>query len=326
MSRVSPAAEEALRAVPGGGVTAEGDALVARPIDAAAAAGILAASQAHGVPLSLRGSLMPGAVRLDRSALDRVGPVDEPSLWIEVEAGARVSAVESTLRGRGLTLGPLPPSVFLGDVATWLEGPHAGRRAEDGRIGSSVAALVAALPIGAIYRGKPAPRSAAGPGLTHLLLGAGGVAGAILGATLRAQAVPPRLERAATRGAPAAAAAWLHELSATIRPPIDGTVIVEEGGLVLALSFAGDRHEAVRRKDRALSRAAALGLPAVDPPGEDRREPLLELEVPREALAAAFGALPSGTRAQLVRIARESLVLHGGPGLEAVPAGGAMTT
>lgn len=317
MSRVSEAAAAKLRAVPGGGVTAEGEALLARPIDAAAAAGIVGAAAAHGVPLCLRGRPAPGAVLLDRGALERVGPVDEPSLWIEAEAGAKVSAVEATLRGRGLTLGPLPPSVFQGDVAAWLEGPHAGRRAEDGRIGSSVAALVAALANGALYRGKAAPRSAAGPGLQHLLLGAGGVTGAILGATLRAQALPPRLERAATRGAPAAAAAWLHELSATIRPPIDGTVIVEEGALVLALSFAGDRHEAVRRKDRALSRAAALGLPMVEPPGEERRDPLLELEVPREALAAALTALPRGTRAQLVRIARESLVLCGGPGLEA---------
>jgi FAD/FMN-containing dehydrogenase len=308
-----PAAVAALHAA-AGQLFEEGPVLRAAPATPEAAAETVAEAVARNLPVALAAPA-PGSVFLDRSRLDGIGPVDEEAMWIRAEAGARLTAVEMQLRGRGLTLGPQPPSVLPGGtVASWLEGPLAGRRAEDGRIAPAVAAVEAVLPDGTLYRGRPAPRSAAGPALAALLLGGGGAAGAIVAATLKAQPVAARREHLAARGPAADAAAFLPRLLAQRGLPAELEVVAEPDGAVLvAATLHGEREEVERERDRCRTLARAAGLVGVEPPGQVAIAPAWEWEVERRAWPAVLSALSPGTRLRVVRIAREAAIAVGAP-------------
>jgi alkyldihydroxyacetonephosphate synthase len=309
----SPATVGALRAA-AGQLFEEGPGLRAAPATVEAAAETVAEAAGRGIPVVLGGP-GPGALLLDRTRLDGVGPVDEEAMWIRAEAGARLTEVEVALRGRGLTLGSQPPSVLPGGtVASWLEGPLAGRRAEDGRIGPAAAAVEAVLPDGTLYRGRAAPRTGAGPGIVGLLLGGGGAAGTIVAATLKAQPVAARREHLAARGTSADVAGLLPRLLALPRLPAELELRVEEGGAVLlAVTLHGEREEVERERDRYRTLARGAGLLAVEPPGQAAIAPAWEWEVERRTWAAAIAALPAGARLRVVRIAREAAIAVGAP-------------
>ncbi len=131
------------------------------------------------------------AFELSRRRLNQLGTVDTQSSLIEAGAGCLLSEVEERLSSLGLSLGPLSPGILRLTVAEYLEGPHAGLRAiRGGRLEPLPIALCALLADGSLYRSFPAPRSAAGPELDALFLGAGGRAGLVLSALLRVFARP----------------------------------------------------------------------------------------------------------------------------------------
>jgi FAD/FMN-containing dehydrogenase len=141
-----------------------------------------------------------------------VGRVEPSSATVPVEAGARLRDVEARAREVGLSLGPLPPSAWTLDVASFLEGPFAGLRAiPGGRLEPIAIALTAILPDGRLYRSLPSPRSAAGPDLDAWFLGGGAAAGLLTGAVLRL--VPPLAPAAPHAYAFADAAAWVDALA-----------------------------------------------------------------------------------------------------------------
>ena len=125
---------------------------------------------------------------LDRSALNAIGLIDPLSMTIDVHAGAELKAVEAMLTSQALTLGALPPAAWSGTVASYLEGPYAGLRAiAGGRLEPLCSRLHGVFADGRRFSSSPGPRSAAGPDLKALFLGASGRLGLITRASLRAR-------------------------------------------------------------------------------------------------------------------------------------------
>ncbi|HEY0839615.1 MAG TPA: FAD-binding protein, partial [Vulgatibacter sp.] len=248
------------------------------------------------------------AFHLDRSRLTGIDPVDERAMWIRAYAGAAVADVEARLRARGLTLGSQPPSIFLGTVGDWLEGPFAGRRVEGDRLASGVASVEAVLEGGLLLISHAAPRSAAGPAVAQLLLGGGGRQGQLVAATLKAEPFP-RTTRFAFAGPAKTLARWLL---ACVRDPLPPIRIEAIGGDPPSanLTFAAGTDRLAARNGRAMALARSLGLQEVAPPGV--REPAGQgagTELETEKWLDQLASLPAGTRLDLFRISRESAVV-----------------
>ena len=242
------------------------------------------------------------AFHVDRSKLTAIDPVDDDAMWIRAFAGASVADVEARLRARGLTLGSQPPGIFRGTVAAWLEGPLAGRRVEGDRLASGVASVEAVLPNGLLFVSHAAPRSAAGPDVEQLLLGAEGRYGQLVAATLKAEPVP-RTHDVAFAGDPARLGRWLL---ACVRDPLPPRSVEVASGVATS-SFCTGTERLEARIGRAIAAARALGLQEAPAPGiRGNGSPEDAHELPTEAWLELVHA---ERRVRLVRIARESAVV-----------------
>jgi alkyldihydroxyacetonephosphate synthase len=126
--------------------------------------------------------------------------VDEESLALEVEAGARGDRVEAALNERGLTVGHYPQSLAISSIGGWLATRSGGQASAGyGMIEDLVLGLVAVLPGGDVVRLRATPRSAAGPDLRQLLLGSEGTLAVISEATLSVARMPEGLRWLALR-------------------------------------------------------------------------------------------------------------------------------
>jgi len=208
-----------------------------------------------------------GQVALDLGAFDRILAIDEVDLTVHVQAGVRGLDLEQALNARGLTLGhhpsSLPSATVGGLVSTRSSGQESTRH---GSIEDMVLGLTVALPDGSLARPRPGPRSAVGPALHQLLIGAEGGLGVVLDAVLRVHRLPAAV---AGRG-------WLFEdvdsglaavrevVQAGIRPlvlrlydPADSLFQgVGEAGCLLLAATAGDP-EVARAEAGVVARAAA---------------------------------------------------------------------
>jgi len=134
------------------------------------------------------GALAPaaGEIVLDMGAFDRVFEIDETNLLCRCEAGVNGYALEQQLNGRGLTLGhypsSLPGTTVGGLIATRSSGQESSRY---GSIEDMVISLAVVLPDGSFAAPRPGPRSAVGPALHQLFIGAEGGIGVVLGTVLR---------------------------------------------------------------------------------------------------------------------------------------------
>jgi alkyldihydroxyacetonephosphate synthase len=175
--------------------------LVARPSGREQVAAILRWAAAGGVivtPLGggsgVCGALAPrrGELVLDMGAFDRILEINEVNLTCQVESGVNGLALEKALNGKGLTLGhypsSLPGTTVGGLVSTRSSGQQSSRY---GSIEDMVLGLAVVLPDGTFAAPRPGPRSAVGPALHQLWLGAEGALGVILGAVLRVHRQPP---------------------------------------------------------------------------------------------------------------------------------------
>jgi alkyldihydroxyacetonephosphate synthase len=184
--------------------------VVARPRSTEEVASVLAACSSAGVPVTpsagrsgVCGGAIPlhGGVSLDLTGLDRVLAVDEMSLTVRVEAGAFGPELEDSLRatGSGYTLGHWPQSFAISTVGGWLACRGAGQYSTRyGKIEDMVRGLRVVLADGReLATGGVGPRSAIGPDLTQLFVGAEGTLGVITEATLLIHPIPPAEGRAA---------------------------------------------------------------------------------------------------------------------------------
>ena len=139
------------------------------------------------------GALAPasGEIALDMSAFDRIFEIDETNLVCRCEAGVNGYALEQKLNEKGLTLGhypsSLPGTTVGGLVSTRSSGQESSRY---GSVEDMVLGLAVVLPDGTFAAPRPGPRSATGPALHQLFLGAEGGLGVVLGAVLRVHRLP----------------------------------------------------------------------------------------------------------------------------------------
>jgi alkyldihydroxyacetonephosphate synthase len=174
--------------------------MVARPSNREQVAAILRWAAANHVIVTpmgggsgVCGALSPkaGEIVLDMSAFDSIFEVDETNLVVRCEAGVNGLALEQQLNGRGLTLGHFPSSLpgttVGGLISTRSSGQESSRY---GSVEDMVMGLAVVLPDGTFAAPRPGPRSAAGPALHELWLGAEGALGVVLGATLRVHRLP----------------------------------------------------------------------------------------------------------------------------------------
>lgn len=130
-------------------------------------------------------------VALSRARFLDFGPVHTRSMTVEVGAGWSLGALDEKLKPFGLTLGPLSPGAMSLRVCDFLEGPWSGLRSiPGGRLETTCTSISAVLSDGRRLGTSDAPRSAAGPDLTALVLGGHGRIGLVTRATLRCLPYP----------------------------------------------------------------------------------------------------------------------------------------
>jgi alkyldihydroxyacetonephosphate synthase len=124
-------------------------------------------------------------------AFDRILEIDDVNLICRAESGVNGMELETRLNGRGLTLGHFPSSLpgttIGGLISTRSSGQESSRH---GSIEDMVIGLAVVLPDGTFATPRPGPRSALGPALHQLWVGAEGALGVILGADLRVHRTP----------------------------------------------------------------------------------------------------------------------------------------
>lgn len=126
-------------------------------------------------------------VKLSRELLGRVDRVQQASMTAEVGAGVGLGRLEERLAQHSLSLGPLPPGAWDLPLGEFLEGSYAGLRAiPGGRLEPLCAQLDGVLADGRHVVTQPGPRSATGPDLAALFLGAHGRLGLVTRALVRA--------------------------------------------------------------------------------------------------------------------------------------------
>ena len=174
--------------------------LVVRPVAREQVAAILRWAGELGVSVTpmggasgVCGALGPaaGEVVLDMGAFGHILEVDEVNLMCRCEAGVNGLALEEHLNELGLTLGHFPSSLPGTTVGGLLSTRSSGQESSRyGGVEDMVLGLAVVLPDGGLADPRPGPRSAAGPALHQLWLGAEGALGVIVGAVLRVHRLP----------------------------------------------------------------------------------------------------------------------------------------
>lgn len=148
--------------------------------------------------LADRGVALHKDIALSRARLTHLGPIHAKAMSLRVGAGVVLHDLEQHLKPHGLTLGPLSPAAMSLRLGEFLEGPYGGMRSiPGGRLEPICTALTAILSDGRRFETSHAPRSAAGPDLTALVLGGNGRMALVTEATVRCFAYPERDVRVA---------------------------------------------------------------------------------------------------------------------------------
>lgn len=147
-----------------------------------------------GAGSSVTGAPLPGhgGITVDFSRMNRVLELNETDRYVRVEPGIMGDALEGWLNERGFTLNHSPQSLDRstpgGWVATFATGQFSSRY---GGIEDLLLGLEVLLPDGSVVRNHLTPRTATGPDLRQLFIGAEGTLGLTLEVTLKVFARAP---------------------------------------------------------------------------------------------------------------------------------------
>ncbi len=139
------------------------------------------------------GAVLPadGAIVLDLGAMSAFRGIDETALLATAEPGLLGSDFEAELNRAGYSMGHFPQSIALSSVGGWVATRAAGQfSTKYGNIEQRLVAFEAVLPSGAVVRTRAVPRSATGPDLRHLFLGAEGTTGVLTELTFEVHPLP----------------------------------------------------------------------------------------------------------------------------------------
>ena len=174
--------------------------VVVRPASAQQVAQVLRWASGQRVPVtpwglgsSVTGAPLPlhGGISLDLSGMNRILALDETNLLIKVQAGKRGSELEQELNKRGYTLNHSPQSLERSTVGGWVSTRATGQFSSRwGGIEELALALTVVLPGGEIVETVFAPRSAVGPDLRQVFIGAEGTLGVVVEVTLKIFPLP----------------------------------------------------------------------------------------------------------------------------------------
>jgi alkyldihydroxyacetonephosphate synthase len=158
----------------------------------------------YGGGTSVVGGVTPAvdgpAVSLDLGALDQVLEVDEVSRAARIQAGALGPALESQLRGHGLTLRHFPQSFELSTLGGWIATRAGGHFATvETHIDDLVESVRAITPAAGVWASRRLPGSGAGPSPDRMLLGSEGTLGVITEAWVRVRPRPTSKRSAGVR-------------------------------------------------------------------------------------------------------------------------------
>ncbi|MFI5396689.1 MAG: FAD-binding oxidoreductase [Candidatus Binatia bacterium] len=134
------------------------------------------------------GGVLPadGAIVIDLRRMNRIVELNETALTVRVQAGMMGNAFEAALNEAGYSMGHFPQSIDVSTVGGWVATRAAGQYSTRyGCIEDIVLALEAVLPDGRVLRTRVGPRSATGPDLRHLFLGAEGTLGVVTEVTIK---------------------------------------------------------------------------------------------------------------------------------------------
>lgn len=138
-----------------------------------------------------RETLIEGTVILDTKRLNKVLDIDGTNLMVRTQTGVISQELEWELNGKGYTWAHMPQSQFCSGLGGFLAARSAGALSTKyGTAPDMVLALEVVLPSGKVMRTKPFPKSAAGPDLNRLFMGAEGSLGVITEATLIIHPMP----------------------------------------------------------------------------------------------------------------------------------------
>jgi alkyldihydroxyacetonephosphate synthase len=237
--------------------------VVVWPEDTEEVAALVRLASQHQIPITPRGGgsgvlggAVPvrGGVVLDLTRMCRIRTLDEESLLVTVEAGILGMALEEELNRQGFTCRHIPQSLALSTVGGWIAARSIGEfSTKYGPIEEMIAGLEVVLPWGEIWQSRVAPRTATGPRLVDLFVGAEGTLGIVTAATLRIHRLPatqrmrsftfPDLTRGIAavremvqRGVLPAVCRLYDELEAGYR----FSSVLRERGPLLLLLFEGD--------------------------------------------------------------------------------------
>lgn len=134
-----------------------------------------------------------GGIVIDMKRMNRILSIDEESLLLTVETGINGEILERKLNQKGFTLRHTPQSVRCSTLGGWIACRAAGQfSTKYGKIEDMLTAIQAVLPDGSIYENTVAPRSASGPRIDQLLLGAEGTLGVVTRAVLKIWRLPEK--------------------------------------------------------------------------------------------------------------------------------------
>ena len=147
----------------------------------------------YGGGTGVMGAVTPlqGGIAVDLKKMNRVVEINPQDRAATVEAGIVLADLNTALNEKGLILGHDPYSVPIATVGGAISTNGVGyRAARYGSMGDQVLGLEVVLPNGEVMQTRAVPKTAAGPSLQSLFVGAEGVFGIITRATIRVFRIP----------------------------------------------------------------------------------------------------------------------------------------
>jgi alkyldihydroxyacetonephosphate synthase len=134
-----------------------------------------------------------GGIIVDMKRMNKILEINDKNLTATVQTGFNGRNLERELNNKGYTMAHIPQSVNCSTLGGYVACRAAGQfSTKYGKIEDMLFGIEAVLPDGTIAHSKSTPRSATGPRVDRLLIGAEGILGIVTSATVRIWPMPEK--------------------------------------------------------------------------------------------------------------------------------------